>query len=307
MQKDNKQTERKQSLRLLKPILIFPVNVLGVIPALILWFSGNFETLKFKIFSLTFGGLLMGVGFCIAWRTVSLFVKVGKGTPAPWDPPQNLVIEGIYKYVRNPMMMAVWCILIGESILFLSLYIFLWFLVFFILSLTLVPLLEEPQLERRFGEAYKKYKVQPYLDHTYFMKAYEVGAVDKAIVLGKELGFEYIEFMSTYKDVPEEDLFRWRKLSKELGLNMFYEHHPKRNWFKSSDEESSAFADIISMAKPFIDDGAIMLVLDHEEFELQNNEGKVNYKEIIDYFGKEKICFEITSPKEGNERCAWLD
>ena len=153
-------------------------------------------------------------------------------------------------------------------------------------------------------EAYKKYKVQPYLDHTYFMKAYEVGAVDKAIVLGKELGFEYIEFMSTYKDVPEEDLFRWRKLSKELGLNMFYEHHPKRNWFKSSDEESSAFADIVSMAKPFIDDGAIMLVLDHEEFELQNNEGKVNYKEIIDYFGKEKICFEITSPKEGNER--WL-
>ena len=153
-------------------------------------------------------------------------------------------------------------------------------------------------------ETYKKYKVQPYLDHTYFMKAYEVGAVDKAIVLGKELGFEYIEFMSTYKDVPEEDLFRWRKLSKELGLNIFYEHHPKRNWFKSSDEESSAFADIVSMAKPFIDDGAIMLVLDHEEFELQNNEGKVNYKEIIDYFGKEKICFEITSPKEGNER--WL-
>ena len=136
------------------------------------------------------------------------------------------------------------------------------------------------------------------------MKAYEVGAVDKAIVLGKELGFEYIEFMSTYKDVPEEDLFRWRKLSKELGLNIFYEHHPKRNWFKNSDEESSAFADIISMAKPFIDDGAQMLVLDHEEFELQNNEGKVNYKEIIDYFGKEKICFEITSPKEGNER--WL-
>ena len=153
-------------------------------------------------------------------------------------------------------------------------------------------------------ETYKKYKVQPYLDHTYFMKAYEVGAVDKAIVLGKELGFEYIEFMSTYKDVPEEDLFRWRKLSKGLGLNIFYEHHPKRNWFKSSDEESSTFVDIISMAKPFIDDGAKMLVLDHEEFELQNNEGKVNYKEIIDYFGKEKICFEITSPKEGNER--WL-
>ena len=151
---------------------------------------------------------------------------------------------------------------------------------------------------------YKKYQVQPYLDHTYFMKAYELGVVDKAIQLGKELGFEYIEFMSTYKDVPEEDLLRWRKLSKELGLNIFYEHHPKRNWFKNSDQKSSPFSDIISMAKPFIDDGAKMIVLDHEEFELQNNEGKVNYNDIIDYFGKEKICFEITSPKEGNER--WL-
>ena len=158
MQKDNKQTERKQSLRLLKPILIFPFNVLGVIPALILWFSGIFETLKFKIFSLTFGGLLMGVGFCIAWRTVSLFVKVGKGTPAPWDPPQNLVTEGIYQQVRNPMMIGVLCILLGESILFQSFYLFIWFSVVFTLCLALIPLLEEPQLEKRFGEPYKKYK-----------------------------------------------------------------------------------------------------------------------------------------------------
>jgi len=172
-------------------------------------------------------------------------------------------------------------------------------------KITTNQILNSPEewLKRKI-KTYQKYKIHPYLDHTYFMKAYEVGAVDKAIVLGKELGFEYIEFMSTYKDVPEEDLFRWRKLSKEIGLNMFYEHHPKRNWFKSSDEKSSALEDIISMAKPFIDDGAKMLVLDHEEFELQNNEGKVNYKKIIDFFGKEKICFEITSPKEGNER--WL-
>ena len=158
MREVKNQTERKQAFRLLRPILIFPFNVLGVIPGLILWFSGEFETLKFKAFSLVSGGLLIGVGFFIVWITVSLFVKTGKGTPAPWDPPQNLVIEGIYRYVRNPMMMAVWCILIGESILFQSFYIFLWVLIFLILCLTLVPLLEEPQLERRFGEAYKIYK-----------------------------------------------------------------------------------------------------------------------------------------------------
>ena len=158
LREERKQTEQKQTLRLLKPILIFPVNVMGVIPALILGFSEKLETLKFKTLSLVSGSMLIGVGFFIVLITVSLFVKTGKGTPAPWDPPQLLVTEGIYRYVRNPMMMAVWCILIGESILFQSFYIFLWVLIFLILCLTLVPLLEEPQLERRFGEAYKIYK-----------------------------------------------------------------------------------------------------------------------------------------------------
>ena len=146
------------TIRLLKPVLIFPFNVLVVVPGLILWFSGQLKFLKFKILSLTFGSVLIGIGFFIVWATVFLFVKIGKGTPAPWDPPKNLVIEGIYQYVRNPMMMAVWLILIGESVLFQSFYIFIWFLFFLLLCLTLVPLLEEPQLEKRFGETYKVYK-----------------------------------------------------------------------------------------------------------------------------------------------------
>ena len=65
MREVKNQTERKQAFRLLRPILIFPFNVLGVIPGLILWFSGEFETLKFKAFSLVSGGLLIGVGFFI--------------------------------------------------------------------------------------------------------------------------------------------------------------------------------------------------------------------------------------------------
>ena len=142
------------SLRLLTPILIFPFNILRVIPALILWFSGKFETLKYKIFSLASGGVLIGIGFFITWTTVSLLVKIGKGTPAPWDPPQNLVIEGIYQQVRNPMMIGVWCILFGESILFQSFHLFIWFSIVFTLCLALFHLLEEPLLEILFVESY---------------------------------------------------------------------------------------------------------------------------------------------------------
>ena len=151
---------------------------------------------------------------------------------------------------------------------------------------------------------YKKFNVQPYLDHTYFMKAYELGSVEKAIITGSKLGFEYIEFMSTYDEVNDDYLLNWRKLSKEVGMNLFYEHHPKKNWFKNSNEETSKFESIIKMANPFLNDGAKMLVMDHEEFELQNNFGELNYEKIIEFYGKEKICFEVTSPKEGNER--WL-
>ena len=71
-------------------------------------------------------------------------------------------------------------------------------------KITTNQILNSPEewLKRKI-KTYQKYKIHPYLDHTYFMKAYELGVVDKAIVLGKELGFEYIEFMSTYKDVTE--------------------------------------------------------------------------------------------------------
>ena len=152
------QRKYKTAFRLLKPILIFPFNVLGVIPFFILRFSGKFDNLNFEILSLFFGCLFICIGFLTTWVTVALFVKIGKGTPAPWDPPVNLVKEGIYKYVRNPMMISVWFTLFGESIIFNSFYIFLWFLLFLTLCLTLIPFLEEPQLEKRFGEAYQIYK-----------------------------------------------------------------------------------------------------------------------------------------------------
>ena len=98
------------------------------------------------------------VGLYIIWITVSLFTDYGKGTPAPYSPPRILVEIGIYEYVRNPMMIGVWCVLIGEANLFMSVGILIWCLIFFIGSILFVTLWEERDLAIRFGEPYCEYK-----------------------------------------------------------------------------------------------------------------------------------------------------
>ena len=143
---------------LIKAIILFPLNVMGVIPALILWFSGKLESYQFMAISTASGGIFIMVGLYIIWITVSLFTDYGKGTPAPYSPPKILVAIGIYSYVRNPMMIGVWFVLIGEASLFMSIGILIWFSIFFIASILFVTLWEEEDLENRFGESYREYK-----------------------------------------------------------------------------------------------------------------------------------------------------
>ena len=145
---------------LIKAVILFPFNVMGVIPLLILWFSGKFESYQFRMIPIISGGILIVVGLYIIWIAVSLFTDYGKGTPAPWAPPKNLVTIDVYRYVRNPMMIGVWSVLIGEATLFMSLEILMWFFMFFIGSVILVPCWEEVDLEKRFGGSYKEYKSQ---------------------------------------------------------------------------------------------------------------------------------------------------
>lgn len=153
----------KLSRSLVKAFLIFPLNVMGVIPALLIWSSrpgGVLERFSYSYDSLRFfiGTLLVVSGASLCWKTVSLFTEVGEGTPAPFDPPKKLVIEGPYIYLRNPMMVGVLMVLLGESLIFNSVLIGAWFLVFFGLCLILIPVWEEPDLEKRFGEPYKEYE-----------------------------------------------------------------------------------------------------------------------------------------------------
>ncbi|HJL73185.1 MAG TPA: isoprenylcysteine carboxylmethyltransferase family protein [Nitrospinaceae bacterium] len=143
---------------LIKAFIIFPLNVMGVIPAFILWYEGKFKLHQLEVVTAISGGVLVACGLVICWVTVSLFTDHGEGTPAPFAPPKKLVVIGFYRYMRNPMMTGVWCVLTGEAIFFKSPGIALWFMIFFAGCMALIPLWEEPDLEKRFGESYREYK-----------------------------------------------------------------------------------------------------------------------------------------------------
>jgi len=143
---------------LIKAMILFPLNVMGVIPLLILWFSQKLELYQFKIIPTVSGVILIIVGLYIIWITVSLFTDYGKGTPAPYSPPKILVKIGIYGYVRNPMMIGVWFVLAGETSVFMCLEMLIWFFIFFLGSIFVVTIWEERNLENKFGETYREYK-----------------------------------------------------------------------------------------------------------------------------------------------------
>ena len=132
---------------------LLPIAVLIIIPLLI---EKNIEIKYFSTFIP--GVVLVILGLSVIIYTISIFIKIGKGTLAPWSPTKRLIINGIYKYVRNPMITGVLIVLIGESLAILSERIFLWAIIFFIINTIYFYIYEEPNLEKRYGEEYRKYK-----------------------------------------------------------------------------------------------------------------------------------------------------
>ena len=151
-----------RSLELIKAVLVLPGTALIYVPLAILWFVADSETTIAPAgFSQArfWTGLAMGaIGLAIAVWTVRLFWSVGEGTPAPWAPPEKLVVVGPYRHVRNPMITSVLLMLGSESLLSGSWHLAGWTLVFFLVNAVYFALVEEPGLERRFGDDYRRYK-----------------------------------------------------------------------------------------------------------------------------------------------------
>jgi protein-S-isoprenylcysteine O-methyltransferase Ste14 len=147
----------------LRAILLLPFLVTVVIPAIVLWLTGP-DTLGLwqsapatRVGLPVLGGALLCLGLVLMASTIRLFVTVGKGTLAPWNPTQRLVVRGIYRHVRNPMISGVFFVLLGEAVLAASLPLFGWFAVFVVVNAVYIPLAEEPGLVKRFGDEYLAY------------------------------------------------------------------------------------------------------------------------------------------------------
>lgn len=107
------------------------------------------------------GGLLLGTaGLALFAWCVILFARDGRGTLAPWDPTASLVASGPYAYVRNPMISGVLFVLLGEAIYFDSAALRRWAIIFLVVNQAYFMFSEEPGLEKRFGQAYRDYKVR---------------------------------------------------------------------------------------------------------------------------------------------------
>jgi len=156
------QKKSKIHIGLIKAIIVLPGTVLVFIPAIILIVAGseNFSNQLLKpdraLFWLALLPACLGLGLAI-W-TVRLFMKFGNGTPAPWEPPQKLVVRGPYRHVRNPMISGVLFMLMAEALLFQSWPIAIWMAVFFVINTVYFPLVEEKDLVKRFGDDYQTYK-----------------------------------------------------------------------------------------------------------------------------------------------------
>src|SRR5712692_622459 len=103
-------------------------------------------------------GMVIGVaGATVALWCIFTFASIGRGTPAPFDPPRRLVIRGPYRFVRNPMYIGAGLALASAALFYESLPLLGYAGLFFLATHVFVVGYEEPTLRRTFGQEYEVY------------------------------------------------------------------------------------------------------------------------------------------------------
>ncbi len=103
------------------------------------------------------GIALLAAGGALALACITAFVIRGEGTPAPFDPPRKFVAAGPYRFVRNPMYIGGFLVLLGFGLYERSPAILFFVLPWLLLAHLFVILYEEPHLRATFGASYDAY------------------------------------------------------------------------------------------------------------------------------------------------------
>lgn len=137
--------------------LLGPGVIVGLFPRLLTRWQVQ-KPLPYWVPLQVLGVLLIVAGLIVLVHSFVLFFIEGLGTPVPLFPPERLVIGGLYRYVRNPMYVALLAVIIGQGLVLGQLSLLLYAAVVWLVTAGWVHWYEEPALTRRFGKDYEAYK-----------------------------------------------------------------------------------------------------------------------------------------------------
>ena len=128
--------------------------VAGLVPWLLTRWDAHDPPLALKIL----GWLVLLAGAALVLETTARFAFQGRGTPAPWAPPERFVERGSYRLVRSPMYLGVLLLVVGQGLVLGREILFAWAAAAWLIFTSFLVLYEEPGLRRRFGAEYDDYR-----------------------------------------------------------------------------------------------------------------------------------------------------
>jgi protein-S-isoprenylcysteine O-methyltransferase Ste14 len=135
-------------------LALAPGVMAGVVPWLLTGWNANSPPLPLRVL----GVLLIVAGAAVVLHTFARFVVEGVGTPAPVAPTERLVVGGLYRYVRNPMYLAVTATIVGQALLLGRPVLLVYAAAFLTVVASFTHWYEEPTLVRQFGADYEAYR-----------------------------------------------------------------------------------------------------------------------------------------------------
>jgi protein-S-isoprenylcysteine O-methyltransferase Ste14 len=139
---------------------VFLVLAPGTVAVLIPWWLCRWQLAPplFDVFAARIAGVaLIVAGLPVLLDSFVQFALQGLGTPAPAAPTEHLVVSGWYRYVRNPMYLAVVALVLGQGLFFGSVHVLEYGVAAWLVMQVFVLIYEEPTLKSKFGEEYEAY------------------------------------------------------------------------------------------------------------------------------------------------------
>jgi protein-S-isoprenylcysteine O-methyltransferase Ste14 len=137
---------------------VFLVVAPGVVAGVVPWLLTRWESSDPSDVLVVIGAVLIAAGVAVLLHSFARFVLEGRGTPAPVAPTERLVVGGLYRYVRNPMYVAVGATIVGQALLLGRPGLLVYAGAFWLVVAAFVHTYEEPTLTARYGEEYAAYR-----------------------------------------------------------------------------------------------------------------------------------------------------